>query len=59
MSIINKHLIAKFRPIYQDSILKNLNWFVYMDLNTIFSQRGADFVYRFYAAEVARAKHME
>lgn len=32
------------------------DWFVFHDLNTIFSQRGQDFVMRFFAEEAARTR---
>lgn len=32
------------------------NWFAYYDLNTIVSERGQDFVMRFFAEETARAR---
>ncbi|CAM3363043.1 ATPase domain-containing protein [Marinicrinis lubricantis] len=35
---------------------KGQHWFVYYDLNTIFSTRGIDFVKRFFAEEAARAR---
>ncbi|WP_274364414.1 ATPase domain-containing protein [Paenibacillus thermotolerans] len=51
-----KALREKLGPIMQESLLKGEKWFIYYDLNTIFSQRGSKFVSRFFAEEVARAK---
>lgn len=39
-----------------DSLRHGEKWFVYYDLNTIFSQRGPEFVTRFFAEETARAR---
>lgn len=49
-------LREKLGPIMAESIQKGEKWFIYYDLNTIFSQRGSEFVSRFFAEEVARAK---
>lgn len=43
-------------PSVQESIEKGEHWFVYYDLNTIFSERGAEFVKRFFAEEAARMR---
>lgn len=43
-------------PIISESIAKGENWFIYYDLNTMFSERGKAFVKRFFAEEVARCR---
>lgn len=48
-------LRERFSPIMQQASPDD-QWFVYYDLNTIFSYRGPDFVRRFFAEEVAKAK---
>jgi circadian clock protein KaiC len=49
---LDKRLLHTFH----ESIASKLHWFVFVDLNTIFSHRGSDFVYRFYDGELARAR---
>jgi circadian clock protein KaiC len=46
----------KLRPIIMESVERGENWFVYYDLNTIFSELGKDFVMRFFSEETARAR---
>ncbi|WP_199615347.1 ATPase domain-containing protein [Paenibacillus alkalitolerans] len=46
----------KLSPIMAESISRGEKWFVYYDLNTVFSQRGSQFVSRFFAEEIATAK---
>ncbi len=55
----SRMLDEKFLSIFKDSIINKVKWFMFYDLNTLFTQRGADYVNRFYAAEVARAKAYE
>lgn len=49
-------LKEKFFPLITEGLKKGENWFVYYDLNTIFSVRGADFVKQFFAEEAAWAR---
>jgi len=49
-------LREKLGPIMLKSIAEGKKWFVYYDLNTIFSQRGPQFVTRFFAEEIARLR---
>lgn len=45
-----------FAPIVQPSLRQGDKWFVYYDLNTIFSQRGKDFVTRYFTAETVKCR---
>ncbi|HZG88345.1 ATPase domain-containing protein [Paenibacillus sp.] len=51
-----QYLRQNLLPVITESMGKGERWYAYYDLNTIFSQRGAQFVTRFFAEEVARAK---
>lgn len=44
----------KLGPIMEESLQKGQDWFVYYDVNTIFSERGKGFVKRFFSEEVAK-----
>lgn len=46
----------KLESLVQAGIKNGEKWFVYYDLNTILSERGKDFVIRFFAEEAAWAK---
>ncbi len=39
-----------------EDLEKGENWFVYYDINTIISERGKDFVKRFFAEEIAKTR---
>lgn len=52
-------LAEKLAPIMGPSLEQGEKWFVYYDLNSIFSQLGIDFVYRFYSEELARSHAYE
>lgn len=49
-------LEEKLAPIIREGLENGDHWFVYYDLNTIFSFRGAEFVKRFFAEEIAWAR---
>lgn len=48
-------LAEKLAPIMGPSLEKGEKWFIYYELNSIFSQIGFDFVSRFYAEELAQS----
>ncbi|TJY41935.1 circadian clock protein KaiC [Cohnella pontilimi] len=50
------YLKEKVLPVIQEGVENGENWFLYYDLNTKFSVRGADFVRRFFAEETAWAR---
>lgn len=50
------YIRKKLGPIVEESIKRGENWFIYYDLNTILSERGKDFVKRYFAEEAARAR---
>ncbi|GAX91176.1 RAD55 family ATPase [Effusibacillus lacus] len=56
----NEEYVRKRRetlaPIMGDSIERGEKWFAYYDLNTIFSERGKEYVMNFFAEEAARAR---
>lgn len=49
-------LSKKLNAVMEESLRRGEKWFFYYDLNTVFSQRGADFVVRFFAEEVALSR---
>jgi circadian clock protein KaiC len=51
-----KILADKLNPIMAPSYYRGENWFIYYDLNTMFSQRGVDFVNQVYAEEISRCR---
>jgi circadian clock protein KaiC len=48
----------KVEPLIKDCLHENKNCFAYYDLNTIFSERGKDFVIKFFAQETAKARSL-
>jgi len=51
-------LKSTISPMLTEGLKRGDRWFVYYDLNTIFSVRGADFVKRFFAEEAAWARSL-
>jgi circadian clock protein KaiC len=46
-------LRKSFGALLEKSMMGNDNWFIFYDLNTFFSERGRDYVQRFFAEEAA------
>jgi circadian clock protein KaiC len=48
----------KLDPIITESLRNKKQCFIYYDLNTIFNERGKDFVIKFFAQEIAKARSL-
>lgn len=51
-----KRLRSELSPIVKKDVENKQPWFIYYDLNTIFTERGKDFVTKFFAEEAAEAR---
>ncbi|GEO24709.1 hypothetical protein AAC03nite_04940 [Alicyclobacillus acidoterrestris] len=51
-----KHITEKIGPMMEESMRRGERWFLYYDLNTIVSERGKDFVTKYFTQEAANAR---